>query len=56
MWDIANANVNISFSLFTVGKNDGSVDGQRYFQTDSQRGIFVREDDLVVLGSPPVSQ
>jgi len=39
-----------------VGKNDGSVDGQRYFQTDSQRGIFVREDDLVVLGSPPVSQ
>ncbi|CAO3685169.1 unnamed protein product [Umbelopsis ramanniana] len=35
-----------------VGKNDGSVDGQRYFQTDSQRGIFVREDDLVVLASP----
>lgn len=38
--------------LFAVGKNDGSVDGQRYFQTDSQRGIFVREDDLVVLASP----
>lgn len=34
-----------------VGKNDGSVDGQRYFQTDSQRGIFVRENDLVVLAS-----
>jgi len=39
-----------------VGKNDGSVGGQRYFQTDPQRGIFVREDDLVVLGSPLVSQ
>ncbi|KAH8551710.1 hypothetical protein BGW37DRAFT_424950 [Umbelopsis sp. PMI_123] len=38
-----------------VGKNDGSVDGQRYFQTDSQRGIFVREDDLVVLASPHTS-
>ena len=41
-----------SCSIFAVGKNDGSVEGQRYFQTDSQRGIFVREGDLVVLASP----
>jgi hypothetical protein len=44
--------INLILFSIAVGKNDGSVDGQRYFQTDSQRGIFVREDDLVVLASP----
>ncbi|KAI8150402.1 hypothetical protein BJV82DRAFT_573546 [Fennellomyces sp. T-0311] len=29
-----------------VGKNDGSVNGRRYFQTDPHRGIFVRQSEL----------
>ncbi|KAI9496246.1 hypothetical protein BDB00DRAFT_869546 [Zychaea mexicana] len=29
-----------------VGKNDGSVNGHRYFQTDPHRGIFVRKAEL----------
>ncbi|KAI9248789.1 hypothetical protein BDA99DRAFT_524486 [Phascolomyces articulosus] len=29
-----------------VGKNDGSVNGHRYFQTDPHRGIFVRKIEL----------
>lgn len=34
-----------------VGKNDGSVDGIRYFRTDPQRGIFVKADDFIILSS-----
>ncbi|KAI7850570.1 CAP Gly-rich domain-containing protein [Circinella umbellata] len=29
-----------------VGKNDGSVNGQRYFHTDPHRGTFVRKSEL----------
>ncbi|CAO3639984.1 unnamed protein product [Cunninghamella blakesleeana] len=32
-----------------VGKNDGSVDGERYFTTSPNRGVFVRSDDLKVM-------
>ncbi|ORX61682.1 hypothetical protein DM01DRAFT_1316518 [Hesseltinella vesiculosa] len=32
-----------------VGKNDGSVDGQRYFTTSPNRGVLVRNDDVKVL-------
>ncbi|ORY96309.1 CAP Gly-rich domain-containing protein [Syncephalastrum racemosum] len=31
-----------------VGKNDGSVDGKRYFQTDPHRGIFVTKSELTL--------
>lgn len=34
-----------------LGKNDGSVDGIRYFRTDPQRGIFVKADDFIILSS-----
>ncbi|KAI8987416.1 hypothetical protein BDF20DRAFT_910041 [Mycotypha africana] len=34
-----------------LGKSDGSVDGVRYFQTDPQRGLFVRPDDFIILSS-----
>ncbi|KAI7878995.1 hypothetical protein K492DRAFT_238185 [Lichtheimia hyalospora FSU 10163] len=29
-----------------VGKNDGSVEGKRYFQTDPHRGIFLRKSEV----------
>ncbi|KAI8978479.1 hypothetical protein BDB01DRAFT_800049 [Pilobolus umbonatus] len=32
-----------------VGKNDGSVDGHRYFTTSINRGIFVRPDDVSIV-------
>ncbi|CAO3610324.1 unnamed protein product [Cunninghamella blakesleeana] len=32
-----------------VGKNDGSVDGQRYFHTGAYRGIFLTRDELLVV-------
>lgn len=35
-----------------VGTNDGAVDGVRYFQTDPQRGVFVKVDDFKVLSLP----
>jgi len=31
-----------------TGKNDGSVNGKRYFQCDEKRGIFVRAERLLV--------
>lgn len=31
-----------------VGKNDGSVDEMRYFQTTANRGVFVKSEDLAV--------
>ncbi|KAI7881952.1 hypothetical protein K492DRAFT_206431 [Lichtheimia hyalospora FSU 10163] len=34
-----------------VGKNDGSVKGKRYFQTDRDRGLFVLREDLAVVGA-----
>ncbi|KAI8089260.1 uncharacterized protein BX664DRAFT_263824 [Halteromyces radiatus] len=38
-----------------LGQNDGSVDGIRYFQTDPQRGIFVKPDGLKLIPSPSKS-
>ncbi|KAG0170791.1 hypothetical protein DFQ28_003072 [Apophysomyces sp. BC1034] len=32
-----------------LGKSDGSIDGTRYFQTDAQRGVFVKPDDFKIL-------
>lgn len=34
---------------YLVGKNDGSVKGKRYFQTDRDRGLFVLREDLAVV-------
>ena len=31
-----------------TGKNDGSVDGQIYFQCEKNRGVIVRADRVVV--------
>jgi len=31
-----------------TGKNDGSVKGERYFQCEKNRGIFVRADRVEV--------
>lgn len=37
------------FFLFSIpGKNDGSVNGTRYFKCRSRHGIFVRHDKLVL--------
>ncbi|ORZ15240.1 hypothetical protein BCR42DRAFT_353419 [Absidia repens] len=35
-----------------LGQNDGSVDGVRYFQTDPQRGIFVKSDGFKLISGP----
>lgn len=35
---------NILFNA--VGKNDGSVDGHRYFTSSPNRGVFVRPEDI----------
>ncbi|KAI8986352.1 hypothetical protein BDB01DRAFT_785295 [Pilobolus umbonatus] len=32
-----------------LGNNDGSVDGKRYFQTSTQKGVFVKMDDFKVI-------
>ena len=31
-----------------LGKNDGSVNGVSYFQTDEKRGIFLRPEKLEI--------
>jgi dynactin complex subunit len=33
-----------------VGKNDGSIDGERYFSTDPDRGLFVKADQATWRG------
>ncbi|KAI9265162.1 hypothetical protein BDA99DRAFT_536649 [Phascolomyces articulosus] len=37
-----------------LGKNDGQIDGVRYFRTDPQRGVFVKIDDFKVISLPHV--
>ncbi|KAI7867934.1 hypothetical protein BDF14DRAFT_1725574 [Spinellus fusiger] len=34
-----------------VGNTDGAVDGKRYFQTDPQRGVFVKTDGFKIISS-----
>ncbi|KAG0174979.1 hypothetical protein DFQ28_003439 [Apophysomyces sp. BC1034] len=36
-----------------LGNNDGSVGGNRYFQTETQRGVFVKTDDFKVISKSP---
>lgn len=33
----------------TVGTNDGSINGKRYFTTSSNRGVFVKPSDVILL-------
>ncbi|KAI9317538.1 hypothetical protein BX666DRAFT_2026815 [Dichotomocladium elegans] len=35
-----------------LGSNDGSIDGNRYFQTDHQRGAFCKLDDFKIISLP----
>ena len=37
-----------------VGKNDGQIEGVRYFRTDPQRGVFVKIDDFKVISLPHI--
>jgi dynactin 1 len=38
------------------GKNDGSVQGERYFDCDPGRGMFVRPGTVTVLAQPPTAK
>ncbi|OAD08466.1 hypothetical protein MUCCIDRAFT_71582 [Mucor lusitanicus CBS 277.49] len=33
----------------SVGSNDGSIDGKRYFSTLTNRGIFVKQSEVALL-------
>lgn len=35
--------------MYVVGKNDGSIEGVRYFQTDPQRGLFVKPSEIKII-------
>jgi len=35
-----------------TGKNDGSINGERYFQCERNRGVFVRAEKIEVGGFP----
>ncbi|KAI8342499.1 hypothetical protein BC941DRAFT_509401 [Chlamydoabsidia padenii] len=35
-----------------LGKNNGCVSGVRYFHTDPQRGLFVKQDDFTIISIP----
>ncbi|KAJ8660821.1 hypothetical protein O0I10_003464 [Lichtheimia ornata] len=36
-----------------LGSNDGSVEGHRYFHTNTQRGTFCKIDDFKIISLPP---
>ena len=36
------------------GKNDGSVQGQRYFDCQPKYGVFVRPSQVTILESPTI--
>lgn len=40
--------MHVLFLISIPGKNDGSVNGTRYFKCRSRHGIFVRHDKLVL--------
>ena len=42
------------YLCYLVGKNDGQIEGVRYFRTDPQRGVFVKIDDFKVISLPHV--
>lgn len=35
--------------MYLVGTNDGSINGKRYFTTTSNRGVFVKPSDVILL-------
>ncbi|KAI8058130.1 CAP Gly-rich domain-containing protein [Syncephalis plumigaleata] len=35
----------------TVGRNDGSVNGIRYFTAEANRGLFVRSTNIQIVGA-----
>ncbi|KAI7883743.1 hypothetical protein K492DRAFT_205137 [Lichtheimia hyalospora FSU 10163] len=39
-----------------LGSNDGSVEGHRYFHTNTQRGTFCKIDDFKIISLPPQHQ
>lgn len=38
-----------------VGKNDGSVQGERYFDCKPKHGVFVRPSQVQIIEAPKVS-
>jgi hypothetical protein len=39
-----------------VGKNDGSVQGERYFDCKPKHGVFVRPSQVQIIEAPKVSK
>lgn len=39
-------------SLEPVGKNDGSVQGEKYFECKAKHGVFVRPSQVKILEAP----
>ncbi|KAI8081572.1 uncharacterized protein BX664DRAFT_340739 [Halteromyces radiatus] len=38
-----------------LGKNNGCVAGVTYFRTDPQRGLFVKQDDFIIISIPSMT-
>lgn len=39
----------VEYIIHIVGKNDGSIDGHRYFSSSPNRGVFVRPEDVALV-------